>query len=76
MVMDLLNTLELVELSFVDDFLEKYPEKDQEKDVELREHQADHGIKDAQLGTWDSSFDSGKDHRDKLDLDYNPYRDR
>lgn len=79
MVVDLLDTPEVGELSFDDELMED-PKDDLKKDAEenleeLGEHQDDHNLERAKSGASNCSFDSGKGSRDESDPDYDPSRD-
>jgi len=68
--MDVLDTLEVLEFNSNDELME-----DPKGDLELVEHQPNHDVEDAELGTSDNSFDSGEELVEDSDPDYDPSRD-
>ena len=72
MVVDLLDTPELVVLSFDDEPMEEESQEDSKDDPKLGEPKVDHGVKDLKWVVSDSSFNSGEEYEDEFNLDYDP----
>ena len=87
MIVELLNTPQLVKLSSNDEPMEEYlkeesredldenSKEDPEEDPKLGEPQANDGIGDMKSGVFDSSFDYGKELLDEFDPNYDPLQD-
>ena len=75
MVRHIPNTPKTVVISSNDEFMEGL-EENPEEDLEFEEHKIGHEVKEANSSASGNSFDSGEEHEDESDPDYDPSRDR